>query len=247
MESSIDKKMTTAHSAEKAAKARKPRQAAAAEEGVARRQVKSAKGEQSRRLLLDAALVSIAKQGIYSVTHRSIAAEAGVPKSLTTYFFSSLSDLLEQAFIHFTTLAANDNVRQLEVFIALIDKHTEVWPITPQARQSVHALLSERFTDFILSQAIEHPVGVAVELNFLYVYRTDSPIRHHIEAYRQMLLDGLARMIQRFSGRNAAIDASLLLGMVHQLLFKATLAPKQVDRARVHAEVSRMLAFILLQ
>lgn len=232
--------------ASKPVKARSSRAATDAGSVPAKR-VKSAKGEQSRRLLLDAALVSIAKQGIYSVTHRSIAAQAGVPKSLTTYFFSSLPDLLQQAFIHYITLPANHNIRHLESLIALVEKRTEDWPITLRAHRTLHAQLSKHFTDVILSQAVEHPVGVAVELNFLYVYRTESPIRQHIEAYRQILLDGLARMIRRFSGRSAAIDASLLLGMVHQLLFQATLAPEQIDRARVHDEVSRMLAFILFQ
>jgi hypothetical protein len=87
---------------------------------------------------------------------------------------------------------------------------------------------------------------VAVELNFLYVYRSDKPIRQHIEAYRGMLLNRLANLIRRFSGRNAAIDASLMLGMIHQLLFKSTITPQEIDRERVHAEVSRMMAFILL-
>jgi DNA-binding transcriptional regulator YbjK len=210
------------------------------------RRVKSAKGEQSKKLLLDAALVSIAKQGIYSITHRSIAAEAGVPKSLTTYFFSSLADLLEQAFIHFTTLASEDNVRHLEELDALVTSRTATWPMSPGARRALHKQLSQQLAEFILRQATEHSVGVAVELNFLYVYRSDKPIRQHIEAYRDMLLNRLAKVIRRFSGRNTTTDASLMLGMIHQLLFKATITPKQIDRARVHAEVSRMMAFILL-
>ncbi|CAN7145844.1 TetR family transcriptional regulator [Variovorax sp. LjRoot290] len=210
------------------------------------KRVKSTKGEQSKKLLLDAALVSIAKQGIYSITHRSIAAEAGVPKSLTTYFFSSLPDLLEQAFIHFTVLAADDNVKHLEELDALMASRTTTWPLSPGARRTLHKLLSQRLAEFILRQATEHPVGVAVELNFLYVYRSDKPIRQHIEAYRGMLLNRLANLIRRFSGRNAAIDASLMLGMIHQLLFKSTITPQEIDRERVHAEVSRMMAFILL-
>ncbi len=223
------------------------RQSARAETPAAQpKRVKSIKGEQSRTLLLDAALLSIAKQGIYSITHRSIAAEAGVPKSLTTYFFTSLPDLLEQAFVHFTVLAAEDNVRHLEELDELMASHTATWPLSQSARRTLHKLLSERLAEFILRQALEHPVGVAVELNFLYVYRSDKPIRQHIEAYRGMLLNRLANLIRRFSGRNAAIDASLMLGMIHQLLFKATITPQEIDRGRVHAEVSRMMAFILL-
>ena len=224
----------------------KSTRATAADSAPERKRSKSTKGEQSRKLLLDAALVSIAKQGIHSVTHRSIAAEAGVPKSLTTYFFSSLPDLLEQAFIHFTTLAAQDNVLHLKELDALVARHTANWPMSDSARRTLHRLLSQRLTDFIVQQASEHSVGVAVELNFLYIYRADPPIRRHIEAYRDMLLKGLESLVHRFSQAHAMTDASLMLGMIHQLLFKATLTPRQIDRERVHAEVSRLMSFIFL-
>lgn len=52
------------------------------------------RGARRRAQLIDATVRVIARDGVGSATHRSIAAEAGVPKSAATYHFASLDDLL---------------------------------------------------------------------------------------------------------------------------------------------------------
>jgi DNA-binding transcriptional regulator YbjK len=53
-----------------------------------------ARGEASRQAILDATVRVIAAGGLTSVTHRAVAAEAGVSTALTTYHFSTLDALL---------------------------------------------------------------------------------------------------------------------------------------------------------
>jgi DNA-binding transcriptional regulator YbjK len=74
------------------------------------------KGEARREALLDAVLRVLEREGPGAVTHRSVAAEAGVPVSAATYYFSDLDDLyvsalkratLEQAALA-STLSVND-------------------------------------------------------------------------------------------------------------------------------------------
>ncbi|MEU1981596.1 TetR family transcriptional regulator [Nocardia sp. NPDC019395] len=50
-----------------------------------------------RRRILDAARALIPRYGIGGLTHRLVAAEAGVPVGSTTYYFADLSDLTETA------------------------------------------------------------------------------------------------------------------------------------------------------
>ncbi|KZE33969.1 TetR/AcrR family transcriptional regulator [Microbacterium sp. T32] len=59
-----------------------------------------ARGRARRELLLNATLEIIAEKGISAVTHRSVAAAAGVPHSSTTYFFDSLDDMIGEAVAH---------------------------------------------------------------------------------------------------------------------------------------------------
>lgn len=56
-----------------------------------------ATGAARRAALLEAAIDVIAENGVNGATHRSIAARAGMPPSTTSYFFSSLDDLIAAA------------------------------------------------------------------------------------------------------------------------------------------------------
>ncbi|MEV5981303.1 TetR family transcriptional regulator [Streptomyces sp. NPDC052114] len=56
-----------------------------------------AKGERRRRALIEAAVRVIAREGASGVTHRTVAQEAGLPTTATTYYFDSIGDLLTAA------------------------------------------------------------------------------------------------------------------------------------------------------
>lgn len=58
-----------------------------------------AKGERRRRLLLEATLRVVERDGVAGVTHRAVAKEAGLPPSAATYYFSTVDDLLVAALV----------------------------------------------------------------------------------------------------------------------------------------------------
>jgi DNA-binding transcriptional regulator YbjK len=60
--------------------------------------------------MLDAAVALVARGGPRAVTHRAVAAEAGVPLAATTYYFSSRDDLVAQALV----LCAERDVARFE-------------------------------------------------------------------------------------------------------------------------------------
>lgn len=55
-----------------------------------------------RQALLEAAIQVVSERGLAGATHRAICAQAGLPPSTTTYFFSSIEELLIEALTHFT-------------------------------------------------------------------------------------------------------------------------------------------------
>jgi TetR/AcrR family transcriptional regulator, regulator of biofilm formation and stress response len=68
------------------------------------------KGEARRAAILRATLGLIGERGPDAVTHRAVAARAGVPLSATTYWFESKDDLLQETLL----LAAREEVERLE-------------------------------------------------------------------------------------------------------------------------------------
>lgn len=69
-----------------------------------------ARGLARRDALLRAAVEIVAERGVGGATHRAIAQRAGVPASTTTYFFSSIDELVLAALQRFT----QERVAQLE-------------------------------------------------------------------------------------------------------------------------------------
>jgi DNA-binding transcriptional regulator YbjK len=74
------------------------------------RRTHSPRGRRRREALLRAALRVIAERGIAGTTHRAVAAAAGVPLATTTYYFSSLDELLEAALERYV----EDEIARLE-------------------------------------------------------------------------------------------------------------------------------------
>lgn len=58
------------------------------------------RSRQRREALLDAAIRVFAEGGIRAVTHRAVAAEADLPLAATTYYFSSIDELVREALRH---------------------------------------------------------------------------------------------------------------------------------------------------
>ncbi|MCC8249110.1 TetR/AcrR family transcriptional regulator [Saccharothrix luteola] len=52
------------------------------------------RGDRRRREILAATLRVVARDGVAGVSHRSVAREAGVPTTSTTYYYATLDDLL---------------------------------------------------------------------------------------------------------------------------------------------------------
>lgn len=64
------------------------------------------KGERRRYALVSAAAELLCEGGFEAVRHRAVAHRAGLPLASTTYYFSSLDDLLESAVEHITLMEA---------------------------------------------------------------------------------------------------------------------------------------------
>ena len=70
-------------------------------EGEAGGGIRRSRGERTRHSILEAALRVIARGGVDAVTHRSVAAEAGLTHGTLTYHFDSREDIVLAAFRHY--------------------------------------------------------------------------------------------------------------------------------------------------
>lgn len=212
-----------------------------------RRTGSRAKGERSRQNILEATLVVIAKRGLHGATHRAIAAEAGVPLSLTTYFFSSLNDLLEQAFDFLVCKGSMEH----ELLLNHLENLLAVFPLdaeNPDSREALCRNLTDLLTDFVEYIVSKQSVCVIVELNFLNLYFIDASLRGKAQHHRDRMVQRLASLLHPVAAnpRQVSTDAALLLGTLHRLelecLSSGDIPP---SRDTLAAQIERQLGLIL--
>ncbi|MFI1538146.1 TetR/AcrR family transcriptional regulator [Streptomyces anandii] len=102
---------------------------------------------QRRERILAATLDHIAEEGVAGVSHRRIAARAGVPLGSMTYHFGGMDELLHEAFTRFA-----------DRIVAVFDEHLSRAETREGAREAVtdlvHTLSDGPRRDLILAQEL---------------------------------------------------------------------------------------------
>jgi TetR/AcrR family transcriptional regulator, regulator of biofilm formation and stress response len=98
-----------------------------------------------RDRLLRAAMDLISEGGTRAVTHRAVAARAGLPPASTTYYFDSIGQLTEEAL----RLHVEDRVAELR---ALTDTAAEGGKTTEEIAQRFAASLAARPSEVVIGQ-----------------------------------------------------------------------------------------------
>jgi TetR/AcrR family transcriptional regulator, regulator of biofilm formation and stress response len=163
-------------------------------ESVARR-----KDPTRRERIARAAITVVAERGIEKLTHRAVAAAAGVPLGSTTYHFATLDDLLAVALKQ----AAEDDVAELRE-----------WADTLDARSDLATALSELVQHYLGPERsrtiVEHE---------LYIAALHRPALRHVSTeWDAALADLFTSRTDPVTGRTlSALFCGLLLqGVVRE-------------------------------
>ncbi|MTE22435.1 TetR family transcriptional regulator [Streptomyces sp. TRM43335] len=142
---------------------------------------------QRRERILAATLDHIAAEGVAGVSHRKIAARAGVPLGSMTYHFTGIDDLLREAFTRFA-----------EHIVTVFEQHLVTAGDTEQARQAVtdlvHAISDGPQRDLVLTQELYTLAARRPEYRELtrtWMARSRDLLRRHFDADTARQLDAL--------------------------------------------------------
>ncbi len=160
-----------------------------------------AKDPDRRERIARAAIIVVAERGVDKLTHRAVAAQANVPLGSTTYYFSTLDDLLAEALRQ----AATDDVVQLRE-----------WERTREPQQD----LAEALTELVLHYLGPERTRTAVE-HELYIAALHRPaLRHVSQEWDSALAELFADYTDPTTGRalSVAFCGLLLQGIVRETL-----------------------------
>ena len=100
------------------------------------------RGKARRKRLVEAALAVIGRVGPDGLTHRLVAAEAGVPLAATTYWFASKEEIVFEAFAH----AAQRDIANLDAYTEASASWSRDDVAGELARIAIGALTQDRAT-----------------------------------------------------------------------------------------------------
>ncbi|MDZ7782168.1 MAG: TetR family transcriptional regulator [Halioglobus sp.] len=208
--------------------------------------VRRAKGEQTRLKILQAVLEVIAREGMRGVTHRAVAAEAGVQLSLTTYYFRDIEEVIYEAFCYFSRQSRPDlDVLWGEVF-AYLDGFSAAQLRRAAVRETICEELAQRAADYMTAQIVDKPVGLAVEQILFTHTRLSDRLRRIGEVHRRHLLEPLETLCSRFNSDDPQIDAELLLNTITMLEYQALSIPRdRIDRQHLLRLLRRHIGWVL--
>lgn len=149
-----------------------------------------------REAILDAALEVIAERGTEEVTHRSVAARAGVPLGSTTYYFASRDELVREAFRRYVT-------RVVELLNGIL--------VERQPKDAAGIV------DFLLEVVRAETAGrwtVIVEYELVLRAARDAELAADFHRYERALASGFAETLERLGAPQPFDAARTLIALV---------------------------------
>jgi DNA-binding transcriptional regulator YbjK len=205
-----------------------------------------AKGEQTRRSILDATFRVIAKEGLRTVNHRVVAAEAGVPISLTTYYFKDIDSMIEEAFQQFMERMRPDLDQLWSGLFTYLDGFSAAELRSLAVRKTICEYLAGVAARYIVTQYTRLPEGLAVEQIFFTEARLSPRLRSLAKTHRRQLLLPLERLCGYFNRNDPELDAELLLDTITALEYQGLALPRNTrSRRRVEALIRRQFGWVL--
>jgi DNA-binding transcriptional regulator YbjK len=181
------------------------------------------KGERRRYALVSAAAELLCEGGFEAVRHRAVARRAGLPLASTTYYFSSLDDLIASAVAHIGML----EVAQLRAEVAALSR-----------RRRGPETTADLLVDLLVGSESDHLTEQLISRYERYIACARQPALRDIQ--RRNLhhrVDAISEVIER-SGRSVRLElVSALICAVDGAVVSALVDDQEDPRAVARATV----------
>jgi DNA-binding transcriptional regulator YbjK len=200
---------------------------------AARPAARRASPDQVRAAIVDATVRIVGRGGVAAVTHRAVAAEAGVSLSSTTYHFASKGDIVDEA------------LRELA--------RREIEQAT-QAARALEALgtvdlpdLVEAAVGFLRGQLEDEDARVAARAGYhLQLEAAHRPALRGINDEWTAAAEALAAEVLRQAGSpEPETDAKLLAAALDALRKEEIISPRPAVAERLRPVIARLLGALI--
>ncbi|MFG0420262.1 TetR family transcriptional regulator [Ectopseudomonas khazarica] len=202
--------------------------------------------EQRRQAILDAAMRIIVRDGVRSVRHRAVAAEAQVPLSATTYYFKDIDDLITDTFAQFVERSA----AQMAAFWAgtqgVLQELVGRLDGSEQARRQLADEIAELAVQYVQRQLRDRRDHLIAEQAFQQEALLNPRLSDLVRAHRQILQQGVTHFFEVLGSRQPEQDAVLLTATIMRMEYQGLLdGVEHLDSQGMLAILKRYMNLVL--
>jgi DNA-binding transcriptional regulator YbjK len=204
------------------------------------------KGENTKHLILKAAVDVLAKQGIKGTTHRAVASQANLQLSLTTYYFKDIQELVHEAFV----LACEDKNRLInsawDSAFTVIESYDKTSLRKVPVKTELCEKLSEMAAQYLFHKIQNFPVYLKVEQLLFAEMHFNPTLKEVGEQHRKDLATPFIKFCRYFNKKSPEIDADIMLTMFAQLEYRHLSMPSEDVRIDDLRAVTRRIIGLLM-
>ncbi|MFT6189847.1 MAG: DNA-binding transcriptional regulator YbjK [Oleispira sp.] len=210
------------------------------------RKTSRAGSEQRRRLILEAALRIVIREGVRGIRHRAVAKEADVPLAATTYYFKDIQELINDTF----TLYAEQALEVVTQFSKRLYEPLE----NGKGKSVVEALNSDEdmtdviavsLTEYVIEQVSQHRESLIAEQAFRYEAILNPHLRKLGEVHKVALMQKLTDLLTLMQSAHPAEDATIVISVLHRIEYEGLLLEsEELDKKAIYSTLLRMLSLL---
>jgi len=210
------------------------------------RKASRAKSEQRRRIILEAALRIVIREGVRGIRHRAVAKEAGVPLAATTYYFKDIEELIVDTFTLYTEKALSTISEFTHQFYQPMTTMAGQDITTAEGQQALIDFMVEQLTLYMREQIVTQRDMLVAEQAFRYEAIVNDRIRELAKLHRKVLFERASDFFSQVAqSPEAEADAEILLGLFHSLEYRALLMNQPDELNRFSLTIRRYVNLLL--
>lgn len=207
------------------------------------RKTSRAGSEQRRRLILEAALRIVIREGVRGIRHRAVAKEADVPLAATTYYFKDIQELINDTFTLYAEQAlkvVNQFSMRLHEPLAGGDGKSFVEALGNA--ENMFEIIADNMTQYVVEQITEHRESLIAEQAFRYEAILNPHLKKLGSVHKEALVKKLTDLLALMQSPNPAADANIVISIIHRIEYEGLLVSSEdLNKEEIRSTLLRQL------
>ncbi|HCM05007.1 MAG TPA: TetR family transcriptional regulator [Oceanospirillales bacterium] len=210
------------------------------------RKTSRAGSEQRRRLILEAALRIVIREGVRGIRHRAVAKEADVPLAATTYYFKDIQELINDTFAFYAEQALEVvNQFSMRLYEPLSGGDGKSFIDVIANSEGMLDIIADNMAQYVIEQITQHRDALIAEQAFRYEAILNLHLRKLGREHKQALMQKLLNLMALVQSPNPLEDANIVVALIHRMEYEGLLVePDQLNREEIKSTFLRQLTLM---